>query len=40
MLISLFYFELMIYVALGITALSPIVLILLAVIDWKKERLW
>ncbi len=40
MIIDLFYFEMMIYFALGITSLSPIVLIVLAVIDWKKERLW
>jgi hypothetical protein len=40
MIVSLFYFKLMIYMALGITVLSPFALILLAFNDWRKERLW
>jgi hypothetical protein len=40
MIVSLFYFKFMIYMALGITTLSPFVLVFLAFKDWRKERLW
>ncbi len=33
-------FELLVYAALGVTLVSPFVLLLLVFIDWKKDQLW
>lgn len=37
---SQFWFEILVMGAVGLAALAPIVLIILALIDWHKEQLW
>ncbi|WMS86883.1 hypothetical protein [Pleionea litopenaei] len=40
MLMSYFWFQILVYGAVGLAALAPIILIALVIIDWHKEQLW
>ncbi|PWK51793.1 hypothetical protein C8D97_105108 [Pleionea mediterranea] len=40
MYLSYEWFEILIYSAVGLATAAPILLIVLALIDWKKEQLW
>lgn len=34
------WFEFLVYSAVSLAAIAPIILLILAVIDWHKEQLW
>ncbi|WP_281286377.1 hypothetical protein [Pleionea sediminis] len=40
MLVTYEWFEVLVWTALGLSTLAPLVLLVLALIDWKKEQLW
>ncbi|AOE49241.1 hypothetical protein KS2013_517 [Kangiella sediminilitoris] len=40
MIISLDVLDTLVLVAMGVTCLSPIILIILLIRDWLKEELW
>ncbi len=40
MFLSYEWFEMLIWAAVTLSTAAPIVLIVLALIDWKKEQLW
>lgn len=40
MMINLEWFQLMVYLALGVTCFSPLLLLALFFNDWNKDQLW
>lgn len=39
-MIELNSFEILVYIAMSVTALSPLLLVVFLLIDWKKDQLW
>lgn len=40
MMISLEALEILVLVAMGVTCLSPVILVILFIKDWLKDELW
>lgn len=40
MIIDKLTFEILVYVSVGVSALTPVIFLILLFVDWKKGRLW